>query len=371
MFMFFLLRINLYSFNFTQFKFYGMKFLKPAILVFCFFISMHLFSKEPILTSKEMSNHPPKVIRMCCMFGYDVPVILIPGIKMSSISSVEEMGPHRYMGDPAEQNGIIYTRRGGFIDLGHLRDITDWTAYLYLQILRSRSEGMVMLNLGYEGGEKSLVINVPENTTKNDALLIAGRIAYDLSIWHEIATWYGSSSMPMIHERYSSFSLEDAYSNLTGVYVAIKAIQSDLTYDDAVTKILAETLTMLDAVSTVEETRLAMESVKDLWWTNEKRLPSRKVLIKREISVYATLKPWIVPGWVKDNEEPLGLIIPEFTAEGVPLNSYYELNFIMNHQFPFKKMFPDRKGRRITNSDFELVLHDVVSNMLKRGVAID
>jgi hypothetical protein len=340
-------------------------------LAFCIIFSISLSSKEPILSPKELANHPPRIIRMCCMFGYGVPIIIIPGIKMSSIGSVEEMGSHHYLGDPKEKDGIVYTRRGGFIDLGHLRDITDWTAYLYLQILKSQSEGMVMLNLGYEGGEKSLIINVPKDTKKEDALLIAGRIAYDLSIWHEIATWYGCTSTPMIPERYSSFSLEDPYSNLTGAFIAMEAIQSDLPYNEAVTKVLAETLKRLDAVYTHEETRQAMEAVRDQWWTSSERLPSRKVQIKRTLSVYSTLKPLLVPGWIKSYQEPIEITVPDFTSEGIPLGSYYQLNFKLNYQFPFKKMFPDRKDRTITNDDFELVLNDVVNDMLKRGVDIN
>jgi hypothetical protein len=296
---------------------------------------------------------------------------MVPGYKYSEISSISKVGPHKYLGGDDEGNGIIYTKRGGFIDLGHLRDIADWTAFLYLQVEKSKSEGLLLIDLGYEGGVKSLVINAKEDLNKNNMLLIAGKIAYDLSVWHEIATWYGASTVPMVPERYSSFSVEDAYSNLLGVQIAMEAIKSDLPYNDAITNILAGKLVLLGAVSTEMETKMALESVNNLWWTNAKRLPSRKVLIERELSVYHTLKPWLIPELVKNEEvEPYELTVPEFTTDGISLESYYQLGFKMNRHFRFKRIFPERKGRNITQKDFEVVLEDIGRDMNRKDAGL-
>ena len=40
-------------------------------------------------------------------------------------------------------------------------------------------------------------------------MAIARRLAFQLSIWHEIATWYGWSAVPGYPEKLSAFSPED------------------------------------------------------------------------------------------------------------------------------------------------------------------
>jgi hypothetical protein len=66
------------------------------------------------------------------------------------------MGSHTYMGHKDERNGNIYTRRGGFLDMGHLRDCADWTAYLYNLIKASQTDlQFTQTELRNEGGAKS------------------------------------------------------------------------------------------------------------------------------------------------------------------------------------------------------------------------
>ena len=85
----------------------------------------------------------------------------------------------------------------GFIDMAHLRDQSDWTAYLYTQILEHKKKGSLSIVLGREGGEKTLNVSIPSNLNNQDLINLAGKIAYDLSVWHEIATWFGASSIPV------------------------------------------------------------------------------------------------------------------------------------------------------------------------------
>jgi hypothetical protein len=290
----------------------------------------------------------------------------IPGVKLTEITALDKIGAHHYLGDPSEQNGIMYTLRGGFIDMGHLRDQADWTAFLYSQLIESRNAGSFSMILGREGGEKTLTVEISASLTNSDLVHLAGKIAYDLSVWHEIATWFGASSIPFIPERYSSFSIEDAYSNLLGVTVGIKAIESELPYEEAVTKIITQTLADLNVVTNETETILAMEDVRNIWWTREKRLPSGKVLLQRQLNVYPCLRPWLVPGWAKLPQEPKELNVPEYTASGKPLNDFYELEFKLNYKFPFRKMFPERKDRTITQKDFDNLLTEIAKELTKR-----
>ena len=223
-----------------------------------------------------------------------------------------------------------------------------------------------MLVLGYEGGEKTLHVKIPSNMDNLDIIYLAGKIAYDLSVWHEIATWFGASSIPFVPERYSSFSVEDPYSNLLGVTIGIQALQSELPYENAVTVIIEETLKRLDAVPNEAETFLAMEAVRDIWWTRDKKLPSSKVLIQRQLQVYSCLQPWLVPGWIGKNQQLYELKIQEFTTNGQALNTFYQLDFKLNYKFPFRKMFPERRERNITQNDFERLLAQVAKELTRK-----
>lgn len=338
-------------------------------VLFCLTLAssaLNLQAKEPIFTVDKPGIKPHRIIRTCCSFGSEMQLFAIPGVKLTEITAMEKIGTHHYLGDPSEGNGIIYTRKGGFIDMGHLRDQADWTAYLYKQLLENRAKGNLSILLGREGGEKTLTAQIDPHLTKSDLIQLAGKIAYDLSVWHEIATWFGASTIPLVPERYSSFSVEDAYSNLLGVTIGIKAIQSELPYEEAVTRIIEETLKNLDVVSNETETYMAMEAVRDIWWTRDKRLPSSKVLLQRQVQVYPCLQPWLVPGWAGSNQKAVELSVPEYASNGESLNHFYELEFRLNYKFPFRKMFPERKDRSITQNDFDRLLAHVAADLTKK-----
>ena len=329
-------------------------------------IALNTFAKAPVFKAHQPDIKPHRIIRTCCSFGTEMQLFAIPGVKLTEITSLEKIGNHHYLGDQSEENGIVYTRRGGFIDMGHLRDQVDWTAFLYTELRQNKQNGKFTMTLGREGGEKTLNALLPATLSDHDLILLAGKITYDLSVWHEIATWFGASTIPFVPERYSSFSVEDAYSNLLGVTIGIKALQSELPYEEAVTQIIDETLINLDVISNEAETYLAMESVRDIWWTREKKLPSSKVLLQRQLQVYPCLKPWLVPGWTSQSKESSELNVPELATNGESLNDFYQLEFKLNYKFPFKKMFPDRKDRNITQNDFERLLARVATELNKK-----
>ena len=335
------------------------------IILFCTGV-VTIQAKAPVFSVNQPDTKPNRVIRTCCSFGTEMQLFAIPGVKLTETTSMDKIGPHHYLGDSSEGNGIIYSRLGGFIDLAHLRDQSDWTAYLYSQLLENKMKGTLSLVLGREGGEKTLNVSIPSSMDNLDLIHLAGKIAYDLSVWHEIATWFGASTIPFVPERYSSFSVEDPYSNLLGVTIGIQALQSELPYEKAVTEIIEETLKSLDAVSGEVETYLAMEAVRGIWWTREKKLPSSKVLLQRQLQVYSCLQPWLVPGWIGTNEVPFELKVPEYTSDGQTLSKFYQLDFKLNYKFPFRKMFPERKERNITQNDFDRLLTQVAKELTKK-----
>ena len=342
-----------------------MKTVKIFLATFICLYAINLQAKPPVFHANQPDTRPHRIIRVCCAFGSELKVIGVPLFKLTEITGLDRIGAHHYLGNSSEENGIIYTRRGGFIDMGHLRDQIDWTAYLYVQLLGCKTNDDLRLVLGHEGGEKILNVHLSSALTDIDRMNLAGKIAYELSIWHEIATWFGATTIPFVPEKYSSFSIEDAYSNLLGVTLGIKALQSELPYEEAVTKLIGETLKNLDAVLNEQETYLAMEDVRNKWWTRDKRLPSSKITLQRQLHVFPCLDPWLVPGWANNNDEPNELKVPEYTAKGESLNDFYQLDFKLNYKFPFRKMFPDRKERMISQTDFDRVLAQIATELTK------
>lgn len=338
--------------------------LEMAFLSFLLLMSMTMLcAAPPLLSAKELNSPPPRIIRVCCAFGSDLHLVGIPFMKINHIVAIDRLGEHNYMGDSMEGNGLIYTKNGGFIDIGHLRDVADWTAYLYSFILINRDKGEVEQHLAYEGGKKNLMIKINDELDSMECLFLAGKIAYDLSLWHELSTWFGASTVPMVPERYSSFSVEDVYSNLLGVLIGIDALKSDLPYNAAMTKLLLTTLDSLDAVRMEEDTYAALEAVRDKWWTNAKRLPSRKVLLERDTEVFSLVHPWIVPDSISSKTKPLILEVPKTTPNGKSLTDYYRLSIDLNHKFPVREIFPERENRLITQDDFGILLNWVANDL--------
>jgi hypothetical protein len=278
---------------------------------------------------------------------------------------MEKLNQHVYMGDKNEGIGLLYTKSGGFIDVGHVRDQADWTMYLYSQILAIRNGGEFVTKLAYEAGKKSLVINTNDQLDSADCLLLAGKIAFDISLWHELSTWYGASAVPLISERFSSFSVEDVYSNLLGVFIGMEAIKSDRPYNDAMTSMLYQTLDSLGAVTTESETYLALEAVQGSWWNRDARLPSSKVTIQRDMEVHTIVRPWLIPDGGFGFFTPRILNVPKTTSKGESLADYYNLTIDLNYKFPLEEIFPDRQGRIVSEGDFETILLHIEQDFKK------
>jgi Protein of unknown function (DUF4056) len=335
--------------------------MKTLILLLLLFVSINADAKSPELSDEDLKSVPPKIIRTCCSFGYEVKLVALPFVKFTDITSYSQLGSHQYLGNETEMNGILYTHRGGFIDVAHMRDVADWTAYLYKLIKKVQKENIPFfeMKLGYEGGTKKLKLKIPDGFQDDDAINLAGKIAYDISVWHEIATWYGNSYLPIIKERYSAFSVEDAYSNLLGAHIGMEAIRSNLPYNEAVTQIINQKLLDLKPVNTIEETKSAMNSVKDIWWTDKAYMPSGKVLMKREFRVYGdSLYPRLIPTQVLDDHHALPLFL--CTDQGQDLNDFYDLSIKLNLKFPYRRMFvrsnTQGENRLITQRDFQTII---------------
>lgn len=328
--------------------------MKRLYSILIFFIVTQLAVAAPpsqIDTKKPL----PKVIRTCCAFGVDVKVVMLPFAKINSVTAPNLIGTHHFLGNKLENNGIIYTKHGGFIDLGHLRDIADLTSYLFVLLQENKSNGMIAHKLGREAGLKTLDINVPKNINDTDLALLAGKIAYDLSTWHEISTWFGASSVPFVAERYSSFSVEDAYSNLMGVYLSINSILAPGKFEEEMTKNINLMLNRLDAVPTIEDTRNAMLEVKNIWWSGNAKFPNKNLMIVRQYDILDKVSPMNISDIIPDPQYDLD--VPKTTQGGIALDNFYQLKIKYNLKIPAKKIFgSDFKDHWITQNDFATLI---------------
>jgi hypothetical protein len=272
------------------------------------------------LLPAEIPLVPPKQrLRPCCAFGYalrpELVRVPIPGVVLQNITSVSALGPHRYdsgvLARPAdadqmqsgEENGQIYTCRGGFIDVAHVRDHADWVMFIAPALARRLEQGGT-LELPDEGGRRRIVLQpipmekIMASGRRRIAVSMAEWLAYQLSIWHEIATWYGWSALPLIPERASSFSPEDLYSNalgarLAGGVIAVRAAATDRVYDRTLDRWIRAALEELGAV----DAKLGMQAADEVdgnWWDSMRRVPDERLVKRRNFELALPVMPWTI-----------------------------------------------------------------------------
>ena len=237
----------------------------------------------------------------------------IPGFAIENIRSPDGIGHHNYdagrrgseVAEGGEDNGLVYTCRGGFIDIAHVRDYADWTLFLASEIGRHLETGKVIELPDGEGGRRRFVLQqVPA-----EQISAAGRrqlssslavwAAFQMSVWHEIATWYGWASFSVFSERASAFSPEDLYSNLLGAKLVVPIIEARANnaeglFNRSVDVWLVQALAFLGGV----EARLgeqAMWSVDQHWWNSSARLPDQDLVMRRSVQLGSLIEPWQVP----------------------------------------------------------------------------
>jgi hypothetical protein len=335
----------------------------------------------------------PTRLRPCCIFGNDIGArvgsIPVPGYEIRYVLELDSLGTHRFnkgaMAVQAgmekgifadEASGILYTCRGGFIDIAHVRDNADRTIYLASQIARIAATGGTIPITG-EGARRRIVVKpldrqlVREYGLREVVTSLAEWLDHQAGIWHEITTWYGWSSTPF-PERPSAFSPEDIYSNLLGAKIAGTVIRrhtpaSEFAYDHAVTALLQDALTKLGPLPRAG-TRRAFQYVDGIWWDSTKRVPDNLLVRHRSFEIGPELTPWKIgdawkfstlPAARKEMDQychgdwtPLRLSVPDRLGS-VPFRQLATLEIepqgvLIKNGFPF----PKSGSITITQDDF-------------------
>lgn len=203
-----------------------------------------------------------------------------PSSNIGTFFMGPDLGSHGYNFRPSEKNGIVYTCRGGHIDIIHVRIAADWTAYLTARTYRHlmNHDSGFSCKLAVDRSRCFITLSYPENwdnlsrikqmaTAKEAALVVGPYLAYTMTTWHEILTWFGFKCIGLFPEFPSAFSWEDSYSNLLGTIVAARALDdSEHTYNQAVKIVLDEEMRKL-AIQPARVAKQASESVRGGWFT--------------------------------------------------------------------------------------------------------
>ncbi len=250
--------------------------------------------------------------------------------------NADAIGNHNFSSSIGESTGIVYTCRGGHIDLAHLRIGSDHVYYLYNFCRGKLSAGQKEwnFNLSYDPTQFHTVITYPagfdvmaeaqRNKLMNEiSNELAQYFAWYLTTWHEIITWYGHGTF-LVPEFHSAFAWEDSYSNLLGVILGGRAVAATVgqgtgAYNDKMTRILEDELIRLGAVSK-ETARNASEQVRGKWYSGSVSVQ----MLLRNLDVGGAdgcVSPAIVPNVCMDVKAEC-LAVPKlekFTAAGFKL----------------------------------------------------
>ncbi len=294
----------------------------------------------PILESQPA----PDGLRPCCALGFDLEVqvlgIPVPFYHLDNIIDADTLGHHHYNNGTFsvainllslndERNGLLYTHRGGIIDMAHVRDTADNTLYLFSQILPRLGRSW-QLDLGPELALRRISFSAftrPKDAAQRYTLAayLAGNLAFKLAVWHEIAQWYGYQSVPGFSEAVSAFSPEDLYSNLLGARLSTELIlqgqaASLASFNRAMSDQLPIALAQFGPES-AEKTRQQLSGLDGDWWDSSRRLPDKFLVLKRNYDTSDSRLPSPVPF---ERSAPLRLLLPARVL-GFKLTSLAEL----------------------------------------------
>lgn len=332
-------------------------------------------------------------LRPCCAFGTGLKVrvgaVPVPGFRIGNIIGADDVGPHTYdsgaltrssqLGTSGyrqrESNGLLYTCRGGFIDTAHVRDYVDWTTYLGTTLARHLSTGTT-IEFPDEGGQRRIISRpVPQDVIDRHGLTrlaapMAQWIGFQLSIWHEIATWFGWSWVSTFPETASAFSPEDLYSNVLGVklvgaLVSRSSARTEYLFNRTVDSWLEVALEYLEPVP-VSVGVEAMHSVDQHWWDSNRRLPDKELTLRRNFGIDDQITPWLVPTELASEslhkicgDDPKAIAI-SIASEmmGQQFSDWVSLQIEVDDNLAAQAPFTEI-GRTLTQADFPRIIEAI------------
>lgn len=213
-----------------------------------------------------------------------------------------DLGDHAYAGPENKDRGMIYTCRGGFIDIAHARKTIDLCKYAQLRFelallndwsafqIKSREPSLYVVHLQYPAFWKSLSPVEKQRLARELSIRLGQRMAMTMVTWHEVLTWYGYKASGILSEQQSAFTYDDTGTHAFGVLVGGRALRESREWDQAVSAAMNSTFRELHAV-TADQTLMAAQRVEGTWWSGFEPL-KRHV----ESGLDRPVDAWIVAG---------------------------------------------------------------------------
>lgn len=231
--------------------------------------------------------------------------------------SPKSLGSHKGLD---EVNGMLYTLRGGHIDLAHIRGPADQTKQAYDKAYACIVDGRKSFTVkpAWERITNRVEFDYPKGWNKRPkaerqriareiALKVAPVVGYNSSLYHEMLTWKGAKFFLIEPEFKSSFSWEDIYSNVMGAWVATEAVKVGGDFNETFTRLLDQELRRLEVVPRAKAEEIT-RSVEGKWYTASS-------LMKKNMDSHVDndISPCIVPSFT--SAAPITYPLP--TLDGI------------------------------------------------------
>jgi len=222
------------------------------------------------------------------------------------------LGTHKTL---SEGQGMLYTLRGGTIDMAHIRGTADQTKKAYDRAYDCIVDGRRSFTISpaWERITNKVRFDYPADWDRRPeaerrsaaraiALKVAPVVGYNSTLYHEMLTWKGAKFFLIEPEFKSSFSWEDLYCHAVGSWVAVDAIEAGGDWNYTFTRLFNQELKRLGVVSKAKAKQIT-ESVRGKWYTSAS-------LYMRNMDSYLDddVSPCIIPGYT--NEPPITYPLP-------------------------------------------------------------
>lgn len=300
-----------------------------------------------------------------------------PGPFTLYTSAGEDLGSHSYgmVGSFDEvMRGLVYACDGGFLDISHIRNAADMTAYLHARVHHALRDGWTCLrfrgkepsvyevDLYYPPGWAEMETDERLAVIDETAIRAAQRLALKVMTWHEILTWYGYKSSGFISERGSAFTYDDGPSHALGVIIAGEVLRSGYDFDAGVTDLLDAALLEMGMVTTSEMHEAAM-AVEGEWWAFGQTLVRHLETGLETGEGEGRVTPWLVPDLAFcEGARPRVFVIPRLDdVLGHDMSAMYRVK-IEPRVFETGRILavlPDADRRVDAQRDFPLLIEDI------------
>ena len=354
-------------------------------LLTTFLVTLMLFSMA--WARSGASPFPFPRFRVGETFGHAIPLHRhFPSVlaKINTLVEPYEVAAvHRFsqsiFDQPQEKSGLLYSCRGGFLDIAHVRQAADLTAWFYHQIKQRvsqpSSEGLT-ITLPEEAARRQLELSRelllldPQNEhTEVLFIEIAAQATEQLGFWHEAWSWFDYRAVFLYNERHSAFSPEDLYSNALGIHLAMRALAQDSDrYEENMNTLMKEYMTLLQAQPS-SHNQAAFEAIEgessEAWWNKNLGITETTRVSKRYLQTEAEYKPWLVEfdsSPCSPFVEPYNVQLPRTlaSAELIKTPFRYVLAFENDSTLP---LWPKDFPREVDQSHISLVVNRIREQM--------